>query len=206
MGTRATRKLETEVALRRAAVRLMTERGYDATSTDDIARAAGVSPRTFFNYFPTKEEVVVLPENLLADVVGAALRRRPPGEDVVTSLAAAAMDSAANVEKLGDLTPDASLLPASLRLMFGERSVRAVFLERRAALEDVVWSILRERGVAGEDLGARAAVTTVVALAYLGLRLWAEDGAAEPLVAVVARCLMLGPEPARLAAGVTAAP
>ena len=63
----------------------MTEHGYEATSTDDIARAAGVSPRTFFNYFPTKESVVVLPDDLLAGVVTEVLRSRPvsrqPGEE-----------------------------------------------------------------------------------------------------------------------------
>jgi AcrR family transcriptional regulator len=205
MTTRSARKLETEVALRRAAVQLMTERGYDGTSTDDIARAAGVSPRTFFNYFPTKESVVLLPEQLLSDVTAEALRERPLGEDVTASLAAAAVDT---VERIFGLAEPAgtSLLVASLQLTFSERSVRAIFLERRAATEDVAWAVLLERGVAATDLGARAAVTTVIALTYLGLKQWAEGAGAEPAVAVVARCLLLAPEPARFAAGVTARP
>ena len=59
----------TERAMREAALRLMSERGYDATSTDDIARAAGVSPRTFFNYFASKDAVVLLPEGVFLELV-----------------------------------------------------------------------------------------------------------------------------------------
>ena len=67
----------TERAMREAALRLMSERGYDATSTDDIARAAGVSPRTFFNYFASKDAVVLLPEGVFLELVTSALDARP---------------------------------------------------------------------------------------------------------------------------------
>jgi AcrR family transcriptional regulator len=204
-STRAEQKSATELALRRAAISLMTERGYDATSTDDIARAAGVSPRTFFNYFASKEAVVLLPEHLLADLAGQALRRRPLGEDVAASLAATTIDTAQAVAAMGGPGPQLPLMLATFRLMFHERSLRQIFLDRRAAMEEAIWAILRERGVAAEDLGARAAVTTVVALAYLGLSSWVESDGAEPLVAVVARCLLLAPDPTRFAAGVTTA-
>src|SRR5262245_13296842 len=100
-GRRAEQKLATALALRQAAIRLMTERGYEATSTDDIARAAGVSPRTFFNYFPTKESVVLLPERLLPDLAANALRKRPLGEDVAASLAAAALEVVTAFDALG---------------------------------------------------------------------------------------------------------
>jgi len=45
-------------ALLEAAMNLFSTQGYDQTTTDEIAEAAGVSPRTFFRYFPTKETVV----------------------------------------------------------------------------------------------------------------------------------------------------
>src|SRR5882672_4974919 len=109
MGTRAERKLATERALRAAALRLMTESGYDATSTDDIARASGVSPRTFFNYFPTKESVVLLPEQLLPDLVGAALQRRPAGEDVAASLAATALETVSLLSEMAGSEDDGRL-------------------------------------------------------------------------------------------------
>ena len=59
----------TERAMREAALQLMREGGYEATSTDDIARAAGVSPRTFFNYFATKEDVVFITEDVVPGLV-----------------------------------------------------------------------------------------------------------------------------------------
>jgi AcrR family transcriptional regulator len=205
--TRAQQKIAVSMALRFAAVRLMAERGYEGTTTDDIARAAGVSPRTFFNYFPSKESVILMPEDMLSDLVGSALRARPTGEDIVASLSASAMQTITIVATLANPAgPDQQgpLTVAAVRLMFSEPALRGVFLNRRAATEDLVWTILVERGTAEEDLAARAAVSTVVSLTYLGLQLWAEGDARDPLPAVVARCLLTAPHPSRLATGVTA--
>jgi AcrR family transcriptional regulator len=191
-GLRAKHKLATSIALRAAALELMTEHGYEATSTDDIARAAGVSPRTFFNYFPTKESVVALPDELLAGVVAEILRSRPADEDTEASLTAAAMATVAGLARLASTAgvDDAqSMTLATLRLMFRERPLRQIFFERRAVAEERVWEVLLERGVDPDDVAARAAVARVVALTYLGLRLWVEGDAAEPLHDVVARCL-----------------
>src|SRR5262245_28909820 len=68
LSKREARKRATARALRQAAIRLIAERGYDATSTADIAAGAGVTQRTFFNYFPTKEAVVMLPADLLSNI------------------------------------------------------------------------------------------------------------------------------------------
>jgi AcrR family transcriptional regulator len=53
-------KNQTRRALREAALRLFSSQGYDATTTDEIAERAAVSPRTFFRYFPTKESVLLI--------------------------------------------------------------------------------------------------------------------------------------------------
>lgn len=199
----AARKRATELTLRRRALELVGQHGYAATSTDDIARAAGVSPRTFFNYFPSKESAVLVPDGLLVDLVVAAIGRRPTSEDPVASVAAAAMST---FRTLGALAQhDDALLMLALRVMLNEPALRRVVLERRASLEDGVWAKLQERGVSAQDLGARAAVSTVVTLAYLALDLWVTQEGAEPLTALLARCLLVTPDPMRLAAGVTTA-
>jgi AcrR family transcriptional regulator len=52
----------TRTALLEAALNLFSAKGYDQTTTDEIAESAGVSPRTFFRYFPTKESVLFFGE------------------------------------------------------------------------------------------------------------------------------------------------
>jgi AcrR family transcriptional regulator len=65
---------------RRAAFRLFIERGYDAVTTEEIASAAGVSPRTFFRYVPTKEELLLAPVRHGGTAIVGLLEDRPAAE------------------------------------------------------------------------------------------------------------------------------
>jgi AcrR family transcriptional regulator len=66
--------------IRRAAFRLFIERGYDAVTTEEIASAAGVSPRTFFRYVPTKEELLLAPVRHGGTAIVGLLEERPAAE------------------------------------------------------------------------------------------------------------------------------
>ncbi|MGO9382556.1 MAG: TetR/AcrR family transcriptional regulator [Mycobacterium sp.] len=66
--------------IRRAAFRLFVERGYDAVTTEEIATAAGVSPRTFFRHVPTKEELLLAPVRHGGAAIVNLLEKRPAGE------------------------------------------------------------------------------------------------------------------------------
>jgi AcrR family transcriptional regulator len=59
VGLRERKKARTRAAIRRQAMRLFREQGYAATTVEQIAEAAEISPSTFFRYFPTKEDVVL---------------------------------------------------------------------------------------------------------------------------------------------------
>ena len=85
--------------------------------------------------------------------------------------------------------------------MFAVPEVRRLTFDRRVKVEDVVWDRLQAHGVAAEDLGARAAVATVMSLAFLGLALWASSDDDEPLLAVMARCSVGRPSPVAAGGG-----
>jgi len=73
--------------IRRAAFRLFIERGYDAVTTEEIATAAGVSPRTFFRHVPTKEDLLLAPVRHGGAEVVLLLEQRPITESPDEALA-----------------------------------------------------------------------------------------------------------------------
>jgi AcrR family transcriptional regulator len=59
LGLRERKRLATRHAIQRAALQVVREQGLHGTTVDEIARIADVSPRTFFNYFPSKEDAIL---------------------------------------------------------------------------------------------------------------------------------------------------
>lgn len=86
---RERKKYATRKAIEDAAWELFTERGYAATSVDDIAERASVAPRTFFRYFPTKEDVLYGEAREAMVALDAAFHARPVDEPLIDSLVAA---------------------------------------------------------------------------------------------------------------------
>jgi AcrR family transcriptional regulator len=91
MGLRERKKAATRAALSWAAIRLTVERGYDNVKVEDIAAAAGVSPRTFNNYFAGKGEAIVSRHLDRLRRGADELRARPPGEPLWTAITEAAL-------------------------------------------------------------------------------------------------------------------
>jgi AcrR family transcriptional regulator len=98
VGLRERKKARTRAAIRQHALRLFREQGYYATTIEQIADAAEISPATFFRYFPTKEDVVLQDD---FDVVSlGALEAQPAGLSPVAAF------RAASAATLAALSPD----------------------------------------------------------------------------------------------------
>src|ERR1700749_964198 len=106
-GLRERKKARTRAAIRQEALRLFREQGYQATTVEQIAAAAEVSPSTFFRYFPTKEDVV-LQDDMDVRLL-EALEQQPPGLAPIAAMRAAirqvsASYSADDIKRLTETT------------------------------------------------------------------------------------------------------
>jgi AcrR family transcriptional regulator len=84
LGLRERKKIKTREAIRSATYALIKEQGYDATTIEQIAERAEVSPSTVFRYFPTKEDIVITDE--YDPLMVEELRSRPADESWMDSL------------------------------------------------------------------------------------------------------------------------
>jgi AcrR family transcriptional regulator len=128
-GLRARKKLATREALSWAALRLAAEQGLERVRVDDIAAAAGVSPRTYNNYFSSKEEAICAVVVERAKRVGVALRERPAAEPLGQAIVHAMVE-----EYAGDAEPEKDEA-VRMRLVFTTPALRGEFLKATAAME-----------------------------------------------------------------------
>jgi AcrR family transcriptional regulator len=87
-GLRERKKQRTREAIVEAAFQLFDERGFDGTTIADIADAADIAPRTFFSYFPSKDDVVFYDFEQKREMIAAWLRDREPGTNTIDALRA----------------------------------------------------------------------------------------------------------------------
>jgi AcrR family transcriptional regulator len=85
-GLRARRKRHTRETINAAAMTLFSEHGFDAVTVADVARQAGVSVATVFNYFNTKEDLFFDEVNPLRDALVSAVHRCPPEASLLLAL------------------------------------------------------------------------------------------------------------------------
>jgi AcrR family transcriptional regulator len=97
-GLRERKKRQTREAIADAAMRLFFARGFDEVTVADVARAADVSEKTVFNYFPAKEDLVLHGGEERRAALVDAIRSRPPGASIVEPFRAATLDFVDRVE------------------------------------------------------------------------------------------------------------
>jgi AcrR family transcriptional regulator len=124
---RERKKRATREALSAAALRLARERGPENVRVDDIADAAGVSPRTYNNYFSSREHAIMAALTAEPGLrIGAALRARPCDEPLERAVVAAVVE-----QFTGDGEPDRE----ALALITSAPALQAEFLDTIAAIE-----------------------------------------------------------------------
>lgn len=101
-GLRERKKAETHQALTKAALDLADRLGPDRVTVEAIADAAGVSPRTFFNYFSSKEDAIVGIAPAQSSALLADLLSRPEGEPPLDALRAVMLAAAERLQAVGD--------------------------------------------------------------------------------------------------------
>src|ERR671935_2910676 len=87
LGLRERKKQRTRELIAETARRMFVERGFEHVTVAEIARAAEVSEKTVFNYFPTKEDLVYWRLESFEEELLAAVRDRAPGESVLDAFA-----------------------------------------------------------------------------------------------------------------------
>ena len=92
-GLRERKKQRTRERIVEAAFELFDERGFDGTTIAEIAEAAEIAPRTFFSYFPSKDDVVFHDFEASHAMVASWLREREPGTNTIDALRAGLADA-----------------------------------------------------------------------------------------------------------------
>lgn len=128
LDLRARRRRQTLREVHEIAVRLIDERGFDATTVDDIAAAAGISQRTFFRYFPAKEDAVLLPHREFEELID---EYTPPDDAPMTVDAVDALYES-QIDFLLRTSPETSL--AVQRIIEHEPKLRDAALARECAI------------------------------------------------------------------------
>ncbi|TDC38789.1 TetR family transcriptional regulator [Micromonospora sp. 15K316] len=186
---RAQRRAETQRLLQTHAIRLFTERGYDATTVNDVAGAAGVSPMTVYRHFPTKEDLVLIDQygQLIAEQIAAS----PAAQPLVRRIGGALIESARTLtggRHGGDLTPNEQFLLARLRLMISTPALRAKHLDNHYALQQAIVAALDDDGAEPDTAFlAQAAASACLAAMHTALVRWAEDDGRTELPDLIAK-------------------
>jgi AcrR family transcriptional regulator len=136
---RERKKLATRRLLRRAALELVSERGLANVTVEDIAEAADVSPRTFFNYFPSKEAVLFGGEPDRAALLRERIAASVPGQPAIDALRTVLVaDAEARAEELGSLGGDPADWVRRMKMARSDPQVRAAHAAQMALIERAI--------------------------------------------------------------------
>jgi AcrR family transcriptional regulator len=184
-GLRERKKQKTRWAIQEHALRLIAEQGYEATTVDQIAAAAEISPSTFFRYFPTKEDLIIEDEYdaLMLEGLSKLDPAVPPLEAVrrVIVGALAAM-SQHDLDKIIERS----------KLILAVPALRSRSLENFTKTVDLMAGVVARRtGLAPDSVEIRAFSGAVIGAMTSVILTWLESGGRGNLAETVDRALAL---------------
>jgi AcrR family transcriptional regulator len=182
-GLRERKKQRTRWAIQEHALRLFAEQGYDATTVEQIAAAAEVSPSTFFRYFPSKEDVVVADE--YDPLMVAALESAPAELAPLPALRHAIHTSFAQMS--ADEVP--KILERG-RLMMSIPALRARVIENMTATIDVLAEPLARRaGREPDDFAVRTFAGACIGALLVAVFTWMDSDGTKDFLDVIDEAL-----------------
>lgn len=157
---------------------LFVQQGYDATTVDEIATAVGMSQRSFFRYFASKEDVVLVKFEKVGALLADELAGRPAAEDPWTALRR-------SFDVIVDATErDPRYGLVLLRITDQSPALRAGRVEQQKRWQDLLSPLVAERmGLSTADHDPRPVALTAAALACFSVAngVWLESDGAESL-------------------------
>jgi len=181
---RERKKQATRRALRRAALDLVAERGFSQVTVEDIAAAADVSPRTFFNYFPSKEAVLFGTDPDRVAALRARVLGEAPGQPALDALRVVLATEARTVtQEAAELDGDPAGWLRRMKAVRADPQLRAAHAVHMALLECALTEALAERLGTDPERDPYPALLAGVATAVIRATtiFWATSGGVVPL-------------------------
>ena len=178
------RRFKTREALRQAALKRFASEGFANVTVEQLAKEAGVTERTFFRHFPTKEAVLFQDYDTRVEWLAEALAERPRSE----SLFDAVRTSIASFPHDVELVRQAAL--ARAELITGDQiagHLRVV----QSSFAGVITDFVKQRypDVPNIELVAQVAGSALAAAMVVGVETWGRNGCQDDLAAITAACL-----------------
>ena len=181
---RERKKLATRRSLRRAALDLVAERGFAHVTIEDIAEAADVSPRTFFNYFPSKEAALFGTDPEQIPVLRERVIHTAPGEPALEALRMIMVsDARAVADELGELGGNPVDWLRRMKGAHADSQLRAARAAQMAMVERAIAEGLAERLGTDPDRDPYPGLLAATAAGVVrsSVNFWGGSGGAVPL-------------------------
>jgi AcrR family transcriptional regulator len=178
-GLRERKKEATRLAIKRAALSLALEQGIEHLTVESISEAAGVSPRTFFNYFHCKEDALIGDASEPAAQLHDAILARPAKEPILRTLRT--VIGASDVLRTAHARRDDAL--ARQQLVRDNPELLPRQLAQFATIERTITEAVADRLDTDPDVDLRPALLAgfAVSAVRVAMQRWTADGARPPL-------------------------